>query len=235
MKRKRWTWVVPVLLGVLIAVMVGVAYSPVEADNDNPGVLPIGSNPFGKSYAEWGMVWSEWAFGIPGATNPILDTTGEFCGEDQSGKVWFLAGSFGDGTPDRDCDVPAGKAIFFPILNITCWAPEDGETVEDLIDCTTLLDLIESDFTLLMEASVDGVPIEGVDEYRSGLGFGTLVTPEGGLIEPAGVRPAVSDGWFLMLAPLSAGDHTISLRAEIVEFGLVFGANYTIHVAGGKP
>ena len=221
----------------LIAVVSAMAFSPVEADNGHPdpGVIPIGAHPYGMTYAEWGMVWSEWAYGIPAATNPILDETGEFCGQDQAGPVWFLAGSFGDGLPERDCEVPAGKAIFFPVLNITCWAPEDGETVEDLIECTTLIDFIEAELTLLMDVSVDGAPLADVSSYRSGLGFGTLVTPDGGLIEPPGVRPAVSDGWFIMLSPLSAGEHTISLSAEIVEFGLVFGADYSITVAGGKP
>ena len=35
----------------------------------------------------------------------------------QSGSVWFLAGIFGGGSATRTCAVPAGKALYFPVLN----------------------------------------------------------------------------------------------------------------------
>ena len=239
MKGISRSWLGPVLLVALIAVVSALAFLPVEADNgnSNPGVLPIGSHPYGKSYAEWGIAWSEWWLAIPAATNPIADDTGEHCDVDQSGPVWFLGGSTGNAigdSPDRDCTVPAGKSLFFPVLNITCWSPEDGETLEDLIDCTTLLDFLDEEFTIELTVEVDGVAIEGVHDYRVGLGFGVVDFPEGGLFGPPGVRPAVTDGWYLMLAPLSAGEHTISLAGSIAEFDLEFGANYTITVARGK-
>ena len=55
------------------------------------------------------------------------DTTGEFASLGQSGPVWFLAGTFGS-TVTRTVTIPAGKTLFFPILN-TIWIniPELGD------------------------------------------------------------------------------------------------------------
>jgi hypothetical protein len=80
-------------------VMMSLAGSPAFAGgpdrgNPNPGILPPSSNPFGKSYGAWSDAWVQWAYSIPADQNPIADTTGQFAGMGQSGKVWFLAGTF---------------------------------------------------------------------------------------------------------------------------------------------
>ena len=42
-----------------------------------PNVLSPGSNAYG-SYADLAAGWLEWALGIPGTTNPMLDTGRDF-------------------------------------------------------------------------------------------------------------------------------------------------------------
>ena len=56
---------------------------------------------------------------IPQDKNPTADVTGENCDEGQSGPVWFLAGTFG-GLNERNCEIPAGKSILFPVINGEC-------------------------------------------------------------------------------------------------------------------
>ncbi len=73
--------------------------------NPNPGIAPPNSNPYGHSYGEWGGLWWRWALGIPAEQNPVVDSTGEFAGEGESGPVWFLAGNFG-GTTERTVRPP---------------------------------------------------------------------------------------------------------------------------------
>ena len=75
--------------------------------------------------------------------NPFFDGGGEDrdCtngAQGQSGPVWFLTGVLiKGGTAKRDCTVPAGRMLFFPILNIECATLEDnGSTEEELRDCT---------------------------------------------------------------------------------------------------
>jgi len=79
-------------------------------------LAPPETLPGGLSYQQWGAKWWQWVLSIPASINPILDTTGANCDVDQSGPVWFLAG--GPPIAERNCTVPAGKMIFFPIINL---------------------------------------------------------------------------------------------------------------------
>jgi len=60
--------------------------------NPNPGVLPPDGTAWGMTYGEWGAAWWNWALSSPFETNPLTDTTGEFCHTNQAGNVFFLAG-----------------------------------------------------------------------------------------------------------------------------------------------
>lgn len=76
----------------------------------------------GVPAGEWAARWWQWSLGVPADRNPMSDTDGRHCAQGQQGSVWFLAGYWGSaGTPVyRNCHVPAGKAIFFPVVN-TVW------------------------------------------------------------------------------------------------------------------
>src|SRR5262249_7983648 len=107
--------------GVVAVVAVGIGLWVLGATTgflggEDERVIERNSNTFGNTYGEWSAQWWQWVLSIPAATNPNLDTTGANCGMGQAGPVWFLAGAFG-GTFTRFCTVPAGKALFFAILN----------------------------------------------------------------------------------------------------------------------
>ena len=81
------------------------------------------SLPGGLSYQQWSAQWWQWAWSIPISFNPLFDTTGVDCAVNQSRSqpVWFLAGVSGFNgsvTATRNCIVPAGNMIFFPIINV---------------------------------------------------------------------------------------------------------------------
>src|SRR5439155_23432452 len=84
---------------------------------EGPGVVPPAAHPYGHTYSDWAARWWQWALAQPLSTNPVLDTTGANCAAGQSGRVWFLAGTFSAGTVSRSCTVPAGTALLFPVLN----------------------------------------------------------------------------------------------------------------------
>ena len=77
--------------------------------------------PDGQLTADW---W-KWVMAIPSEINPLLDKTGEDCDVNQQGPVWYLVGTPGDtkignlttGDAERDCVIPEGKKILFPIIN----------------------------------------------------------------------------------------------------------------------
>ena len=75
------------------------------------------SRPFGKSWEKWAELWWLWCYSQPSDSNPISDLTGKYSASGQLyEKVWFLAGTFG-GRAERICQIPSGRAIFFPIIN----------------------------------------------------------------------------------------------------------------------
>ena len=205
----------------------------------NPGVLPPGSTPYGHTYGEWGALWWRWALSIPIAENPVADTTGEFAATGQRGPVWFLAGTFG-GSATRTVTVPAGKALFFPIINsqwtTTCIGePRTIEGIRPLV-------APQIDTATGLAAEIDGVSVQNLDLYRAesplfctSLAIIGIYTPEDlaatcppgesnpdctDLPNPKehfgpkdGFGPSMADGVWLMLAPLKQGQHTIHFMA----------------------
>jgi hypothetical protein len=94
------------------------------------------SKPHNLTYGEWTAKWWQWAYSIPREVNPAYDDTGKYCSENQRGPVWFFPGTYGKSVI-RECTVPTGTAILFPILNSECSFAEFPElkTITDLSIC----------------------------------------------------------------------------------------------------
>lgn len=212
--------------------------------NANSGVLPPQSNPHGQSYGNWGGAWWTWVLNIPVESNPAFDVTGEFCGEDQSGSVFFLSGTFvGDAV--RDCTVPTGKALFFPIVNIAMWSPEDiianGGNPDDLTQDEQAA-LVHDYATFwgdqmdILEVSVDGVALANLQDYRGTSDPYFFEMEEGNVFgyAPGTKGPAVSDGFWIMLAPLSSGEHTIEFTGGISSYPFQTTVTYNLTIAPGN-
>jgi hypothetical protein len=205
---------VVVAMGLVTSLLTIIAIIPVAmADSINPGVFPINSKPYGLSYAEWTAKWWQWVMQIPTSVNPIPDKTGANCAQHQSGPVWFLAGS--SGAPIlRNCVVPAGKALLFGPINSECSTAEDStlKTVAQLLSCA-----VNDDIGGIAQATVDGVPLQSLNGYKIQSPLFNFTFPQDNIF---GARPgptqAVSDGIWVFLHPLSAGNHTIHLRGVVL-------------------
>lgn len=185
--------------------------------NPNPKVLPIHSVVNGKTYGEWAAAWWQWAFSIPADRSPLIDDSGDFCGEGQSGPVWFYASNFG-WDAEKYCTVPAGKKIFMPvymwIFGESVW--DCGATSDPYVECDVeTLRAMAAENVLaadVLEVSIDGVPLQSIADYRalSPEPF-TITYPEGSVtgVDAGDYYPNVTDGFWLMLTPLTPGEHTI--------------------------
>jgi hypothetical protein len=218
----------------------------------NPRVFPPGSMPYGASFPEWTARWWKWVLGIPAASNPLLDSSGEFCSQGQSGPVWFLAGTVG-GPASRSCSIPAGRAIFFPIVNVEidapCPFPECAAalTAEDCAadpaGCEACLAGAAADFAnsvTALDVELDGNALGSLFDHRSASGlftttanvslqaFDTCITGE--------LQPFASDGYWVMLAPLRPGEHTLHFHALGEFFGFPFevDVSYDLDVLPGR-
>jgi len=223
-----WSFAASWPLVTATCILLVAAPSSVSAGSDNashPGIAPPQSHPYGTSYEEWSALHWKWEFSLPVDHHPLFDTAD--CSAGQSGPVWFLGGTLATtvdpsgevvGIADRHCRVPVGTALFFPIADTECSTIEgNGTTDFELRSCAKFF----QDHVHNMTATVDGVPVEHLDSYRvksplftfgplpdnNILQFFNINAPEGSTSE------SVSDGVFLMLRPLSKGDHTIHFTA----------------------
>ena len=214
-----WRGVVAVVAVVIGLWMLGT--TPVFAEDEDERVVERNSNTFGNTYGEWSAQWWQWVLSIPAATNPNLDTTGANCGMGQAGPVWFLAGTFGASPVTRFCTVPAGKALFFAILNNVFGSAvfDCNPTVPDVVCNLAALrqSAAASMDSVRLQASLDGEPLRHLSDQRVQSPAFTLTEPAHGVNDvPTGTySPQVSDGYWIMLKPLSPGPHTIHFRGEI--------------------
>jgi hypothetical protein len=168
-------------------------------------IYEIDSNPYDITYTEWVIRWWRWLISIPRSSSPVFDLTGEFCDVSQKNPyVWFLAGTMG-GTVTRNCTIPFGKAVLFPIIN--SFASEPAPTSEKDLEewCKHETDDIGD-----VQASLDGEAVD-VQKYRLHSRCFTVSMPTDNCLgEPAGEATMASDGYWLFIEPLSPGTHALT-------------------------
>ena len=234
MNSKAQSWLNPGVIGSVLGlaavslstvVMSSLSIQPVVAEpsqTNNPGIAPIQSHPDGKTYGQWAADWWQWASQTPASINPLLDK-GD-CSVGQKGHVWFLGGTLPGDTRTsvvRNCTVPTGTKLFFPIINAFFGAflsdPPDQRTETFIREQVAYI----KEPTLL-EAKIDGVPVKNPAQYleKSPLFDVKLPTDniyglDESVIPQLLLSPSVDQGYYLFLQPLPPGKHTIKWKAKI--------------------
>jgi hypothetical protein len=178
-----------------------------------PKVFSADSKPYNLTYGEWTARWWQWGYSVPKNSNPAYDDTGKNCAQGQKGPVWFLAGTYGHPV-DRVCTIPAGKAILFPILNSECSFAEFPKlkTLSQLRTCAKTI----QDHVTTLYASVDGIPIPRLQEYRIQSSPFNFTLPQNNILGmPANTTQAIADGNWVFLKPLSPGIHKLTFKGGI--------------------
>jgi hypothetical protein len=183
-------------------------------------IMPI-SRAFAQSPEQLSAEWWQWALSIPTSVNPQTDLTGEDAVVGQHGSVWFLAGKFGGGTVTRTCSVPEGTALFFPVINgVGINAPGVCGGKHESVSQVRKDAAMGVDGAGNLSVTLDGVAIGIPPRVRSKV-F-SVALPEDNVFDsppfcdvPAGIySPAASDGFYVLLGPLSVGGHTLHFHAE---------------------
>ncbi len=190
-----------------------------------------------------GAKWQEWALSIPTPVNPQLDNTGANCMIGQRGSKWFLAGTFGGGTAMRTCSVPDDRVLFFPLINAVnintpnvCGQGPANVSVKALRAASAA----SIDGATNVSAELDGVPVHRVQRMQSDV-F-AVALPEDNVFDapcaqaglgnvPAGIfSPAVDDGIYATIPPLTAATHTLHIHAENPSQGFNVDVTYVLNV-----
>lgn len=212
----------------------------------NPGVLPPESMPYGLSYGDWGARWWQWIYSFPYTNNPGTDTNGAYAAQGQSGPVWFLAGTFGGPAVTRAVTVPGDKAIFLPLLSYLndypCpdpnFHPLPSQSLQDFLTygdtnymgAETFVSLPD----LTLEADLDGVTLANLTDFK-GLSPLITFTADASLVPVDSCltgkpQSGVSDGYWLMLNPLSPGPHQLHFRTTIPSMSFLVEVTYNLEV-----
>jgi hypothetical protein len=196
-----------------LILVAGLALSVLSVSaGQTPKVLPLESQPYGKSYSEWSAAYWQWLFalpvdGHPGSDSPDFDVT-----DGQSGQVWFLTGPFG--TVERNVTIPFGTSLYIALINVDASSLEEppfyGATAADQLAIANGF----ADYITDLSFTVDGQAVNDIGDFRVTSPQFTFTAPSPWIFgETGGTGTATGVGYFVMLAPLSVGTHTIHYTA----------------------
>jgi hypothetical protein len=170
--------------------------------------------------AQWWQVITS----IPTTVNPLVDTTGADCMVGQRGPVWFLTGSLFGGTVTRNCTIPAGEWLFFPVINNyqnnspgICGQTGSLDVAQLRANVAPFIDAATN-----LSVHVDGRAVNQLARVKS-VAFATTLPADNIFIAPCGgpgtsppgvYSPSVDDGIYVLLPPLSVGAHTLHFHSE---------------------
>ncbi len=186
-------------------------------------VFPPESSPFGASYAEWAANWWHWGLSSStSTTGPLKDDNvngvgGAQCAVGQgpgSGPVWYLAGNAGT----KSCTIPHGRAILVNVLSAVYCAFNDDQPLatRSVGFVRSVLNGDALDETTGLSMTIDGKPVPLVRRFlASSVIFPLYSIPSapdtffGPVAATSFPFTCATDGFYVLVKPLSPGSHTI--------------------------
>jgi PKD repeat protein len=196
-------------------------------------VEPPGAMVAGKTIGEWTAAWWQWAAALAPPGDPFTDTTGAYARVDQSGPVFFLAGSPG-GSNSRNIDVPTNTYVLVPLL-ATEWSQLElgfDKTAAEIRQAARE----QANQIDRLHATLDGTPIALSEllahrEVSPDFQFVAVADNQVGINAVGSSGIAVADGYFLMIAPMTPGTHVLNYGGGASPFGIFLNETDTITVA----
>jgi len=184
-------------------------------------LVPPSEKVAGRSQAEWSRSWWQWAGSFSDSESPVADKKGSRCHLAQNGAVWFLAGTYGTQRTIRTCTVPAGKFLYFPLINFVVF-PRPGYTPTCELATASAARVMDEASSLVLE--VDGKIFKNLQAHRQA----TKQCFDLAELAGGGMAPSAANGYYIMLRPLSPGTHTLNFGGILPEFAQAI--TYTLHV-----
>jgi hypothetical protein len=204
---------------VLSILLFSTILSPVAGLN-TVNILPPGGKPYGLTYADHIKNFWKWAIKTPANENPVNDPTGVKCAagqEDTNSSVFYLAPNNG-GTSQRVCNVPAGKALFIPVMPVESSDKElPKAAVADLSkSAKNDQDHVNSMYLNIGDKEYN---FQDLDKYRTHTDAFEVVFPDNGIfgVLKGGVSKAVADGRYIITEPLAKGTYPIHFKSSLID------------------
>lgn len=209
-----------------------------DRTNGNSKVFPPTAHPYGKSYEEWTVDWMQEFMTFNCDENPWLNPANGVLFY-ENGPVYFVAGLSTPGA-SANITVPHGKAILFPLVNLINDYPCPDPSFEPAPGQTLAAFLTEGAINFLppvtnMAVTVDGDAVSNLANYQfitdmfTFTGDPSLSGCFDGCITGS-PQYGVTNGYYVMLKPLSKGTHTVHYHMEVVAWGAVQDGTFNITI-----
>jgi len=184
-------------------------------DVGSSAVTPLTANVEGSGYKELTAQWWQWASSMSDEDGAVGDTTGAKCAMEQKGNVWFLAGGYGSSKIKRQCTIPEGKSIFFPIINMVYW--DESSTSARI--CSQLKSEVTMDEKEISHIAVEinGHVVEDAKKYHVKSDCFDLYERLSPAERPTKIAYAATDGFWILLSPLPKGKHSLKFGATYID------------------
>jgi hypothetical protein len=179
---------------------------------------PPDSKPYGLTYEQHVENFYDWLVSVPSNENPSNDPTGQNCAkgqEDTNSSVFYLVGG-GGGKFDKICKVPAGKAIFIPVMSVEVSDKEVPNASVDDLDKTAKKDQ-DSVTSLSLTIGNKTYSFDELKKYRVHTGVFDLNFPENAIFGATpGPSKAVADGYHVITEILPRGTYTLNFKGSLI-------------------
>lgn len=202
------------------------------------GPQPLGpkAKVAGKPVDAYPNLWWQWVNRKRWGAQAFQDPTGAQCGLNQSGPVWYLAGTDGTDEARRECRIPEGKYLFLPIITVVVTSRPGSDLACDRAKAEAS---VNNDHVVVTDVSLDGAKLRTAGLRMRGECFNAYAFADY-LKNPQFYYPAASDGYWLMLPPLSKGRHVLRVDAHYDNPGAELGDleqrfEYLLDIGGKEP
>ncbi|MFB5600267.1 MAG: hypothetical protein ACE5SW_08590 [Nitrososphaeraceae archaeon] len=192
--------------------------SPVLAST-SVAIFPPESKPYDLTFAEHQENFWKWILAIPANESPVNDRTGEKCANGQSNSnssVFYLSFNNG-GISTRSCEVPAGKGLFIPVMQVEYSEKEvPNASIEDLRRTVTKdQDSVNS---LYLKIGNKEYKFDDLLKYRTQTDVFEVVFPDNGIfgVIDGGISKAVGDGFYIITEPLTKGNYSVHFKSSLI-------------------
>ena len=182
-------------------------------------IFPPGGRTYGLTYPEHIESFWKYILGTPAKDNPINDQTGAKCSTGQSNSnssVFYLAFNNG-GASERTCEVPAGKGLFIPVMQVE-WSDKEapGASVQQLnASAKKDQDNVNS---LYLKIGDKEYKYADLIKYRTHTKAFNVVFPNNAIFNviKGGVAKDVADGFYIITKPLAKGTYPIHFKSSLL-------------------
>jgi hypothetical protein len=171
-----------------------------------------------KTYNQSAADWWKWVLAQPVDKNPLLDTTGAFCGRGQPVLgTWYLAGA-PDSTPvTRNCTVPNLRTLLIPVVN-GFYGALSTDPADQRTEAFVRSQVSSVQTATGLSLTIDGTPVSNLSRFYEESTLFSVTLPNNNIYGvPSGtvVSPSADAGFYVAVTGLLPGRHTIKWKGVV--------------------